>query len=200
MKVPHLWKTAGTAALCCASIANADIITVTIEGYMQNIDDPTNYFMGGDRWSASIDIDTANAQPNQGGSITQFYDGIASYSLGNRSAVSLAAELQVTDGPDPSDPGITFDILAINVSGIGLSAGGFYALDLNGNVLDSLDLPPLGLTFGDGFTPGVVGTDYENPTNGAFAELVADTVSVTPTPSGTAMLALAGLAASRRRR
>ncbi|HCT44600.1 MAG TPA: hypothetical protein DF699_05260, partial [Phycisphaerales bacterium] len=63
MKVPHLWKTAGTAALCCASIANADIITVTIEGSMQNIDDPTNFFMGGDRWSASIDVDTANAQP-----------------------------------------------------------------------------------------------------------------------------------------
>ncbi len=198
MKLAHIWITAGTAALCCASIANADVITVSISGFFQDIDDPNNYLMGGDRWIASIDIDTQNTITTDQFDDTRFYTGEATYTLGNRAEVSVSSRLQVSNGT-PNDPnGLDFDALAIEVFGIGLDAGGFYALDFSALTLDSRELPPLGLTFGDGFTPGIVGTDLD--VNGTNFELVADTIAVTPTPPSTAMLALAGLTASRRRR
>lgn len=189
--------TLGTTLLI-SSLANADIITVTIEGSMQNIDDPTNYFQGGDRWSASIDIDTDSTMTSVHSNYTE-YSGNATYSLGGRAPIAVAAELRVLDS-DPNDPDFPIDGLAVMISGIGLNASGFFALDLGGNLFNSADLPPLGLTFADGFTPGVVGTDYENPSNGAFAELVADTVSVVPTPSSAMLLSIAGITLTKRRR
>ena len=198
MKVPHLWTTAGTAALCCASISNAEIITVSISGFFQNIDDPNNYLMGGDRWIASIDIDSQNTVTSDLFDSTRFYTGEAIYTLGNRAEVSVSSRLQVSNGT-PDDPnGSDFDVLAIKVNGIGLIAGDFFALDFSALTLDSRELPPLGLTFDDGFTPGIVGTDLD--VNGTNFELVADTISVTPTPSSATLIAIAGLAATKRRR
>lgn len=198
MKLAHIWTTAGTAALCCAGIANADILSVTIAGYFKDIDDPDNYLMGGDRWQASIDIDTDDTIITDQFDDTRFYTGEATYTLGNRVEVSLSSRLQVSNGT-PNDPnGLDFDVLAIQVFGTGLDAGGFYALDFSALTLDSRELPPLGLTFGDGFTPGIVGTDLD--VNGTNFELVTDTVTVTPTPSSLALLTLAGLTTTRRRR
>ena len=203
MKAPHLWTTAGTAALCCASISNADIITVTIEGYMQNIDDPTNYFMGGERWSASIDINTDTTmtydQSSGPDANSTEYTGSATYSIGNRPSVAVDTVLTVVDSIAGFPGGFSLDILRIEVSGIGLSGRGFAAYDFDANIFDSTNLPPLGLTFDDGFNT-LIGEEFEDPQTGAFAEVVTDTVTVTPTPSTTAMLALVGLAASRRRR
>jgi len=178
------------------AVAQADLVIVSMQGDMQDIDDPTNLFGGGTRFSATTIIDTdTTVITNTSSGTTRYYSGIQSFQVGSYSSGPSDSRLQITNG-SPDDIDQTFDVLAF---------GAFAALDFDGNAIDALDLPVPGLTF-DGFTPNVVGAritiDESNATGTRISEadIVVDTITVTPSPASVSLIGLAGMACVRCRR
>ena len=178
-----------TAVAISASLAQSEVVLVSMEGSLQNISDPDNVLDGFSRWTASISIDTDLTVIGDGAGNTLTYSGDILYRFGQGTEFSIAGDLHVHDGDIDDDD--DFDFLNIRFAG-----AAFGAIDFSRTALDSTDLPPFGLTF-DAFSSN-------NPSStitafGFTADIVTDTLTVTPSPSSIGVFAFALLGLRRNR-
>ena len=177
------------AVAISASLAQSEIVLVSMEGSLQNISDPNNVLDGFSRWTASISIDTDLTVIDDHTANALTYTGDILFRFGQGTEFSFDGDLLVHNG-DINDL-FNFDVLNIRLAG-----AAFGAIDNGGSALDSTDLPPFGLTF-DAFSSN-------NPSStitafGFTADIVTDTLTVTPSPSSIGVFAFALLGLRRNR-